>query len=302
MSSKSLTVALASDASYIDGLVGTLAGVARHSSAPIQALILDCGINDADWESIQASFRSRFPALCFTRLQIQEQQLASFNPGNRSLRLNNSAYARLLLAELAPEHSKVIYLDSDLMVDADLQPLFDTSLDGALIGAVSEQHMHSLARNIPAAFVTPADAGKPAFNSGVMLMDLNAFRQANLLDKIRQCASAVQFNFQDQAMLNYALKDRWKTLHPRWNRQRFVTENFSIYRDHRGSVWHFIGKMKPWHFAGEHARGLVADFLRNLDDIGWQRRHNGRWRPLSSMWRDGAKSVQAAIRRRLNPT
>ena len=296
-----LTVALASDAGYIDGLVGTLAGVARHAPPThIRALILDCGIAAADLQDLHDCVRRNFPKLELTHLPVSAGQLEAFNPAARQKRLNNSAYARLLLAQMMPDLDRVLYLDCDLYVDADLTPLYEIPLDGAPIGAARENHLTTLGKTLPADLIAPELASLSAFNSGVMVMDLQALRNSSLLADIMTHATEAQSKLQDQALLNHALIGRWKEVPARWNRQRFVTENFSIYRDYPNSVWHFIGKMKPWHYADKHARGLVADFLSNLHDAGWQRRQDGRWRPLSSSWRDGAKSVQAAIRRRFN--
>lgn len=100
-------------------------------------------------------------------------------------------------------------------------------------------------------------------------------------------------------MLNYVLMRQWKELPLRWNRQRFVTENFSIYRDHPTSVWHFIGKMKPWHYAPGKGRGIVEDFQRNLRTIGWRSRFRGDWHPRSAASRDSLKAARAFALRSL---
>lgn len=300
MNSSVINVAVAADGNYIDGLAGTLIGVARHAPhTRIHALIMDCGIAPHDLASLDDCIRRNFPNLELAHLTVSPDQLAQFNPRARTNRLNNSAYARLLLAEMMPHWDRVIYLDCDLFVDADLTALFAIPLDGAPIGAACEAHLRTLGQNLPANLISPEQTSRPAFNSGVMVMDLQALRKSTLLADISARAADIQGRMQDQAMLNVALMGRWRKIPARWNRQRFVTENFSIYRDHANSVWHFIGKMKPWHYADRHARGLVADFLRNLREVGWQRRHEGRWRPLSPLWRDNAKSVQAAVCRLL---
>jgi lipopolysaccharide biosynthesis glycosyltransferase len=290
----SLTLAFASDENYLDGLVGTLSGVARSApGATIRAYVLDCGIQDAGWREMEQTLRTRFSGLELVRHVIEPNQLSAFNPQNQNNRLNNSAYARLLLPELLPDTERIIYLDCDLMVDADLRPLFITQLEGALIGAVADGHLPLLVQNVLPELIPPAEKDSLAFNSGVLLMDLAAMRRAGLIAEIRSAPPFLSQKMQDQASLNLALMSRWKKLPTRWNHQRFVTEHFSIYRDYSDTVWHFIGKMKPWHFEPHHARGLMAEFQRDIITTGWKPRQKGTWRTLSPAWRDFLKASHA---------
>lgn len=300
MKHSGLTLALSSDANYLDGLAGTLAGAARCTQGqPLVALIMDSGIPDADWADLEDCFGRHYPHVQLQRVRVDANRLSDFNPDDVATRFTNSIYARLLIAELAPEFDRVIYLDSDLYIDADLRTLFATPLDGALIGAVREQHLPRLDQNVPERLLAPGDADLLAFNSGVMLMDLAGLRAHPFTDRIRANAAACHGKFQDQAMLNYVLIRQWKELPLRWNRQRFVTENFSIYRDYPASVWHFIGKMKPWHFAPGKCRGIVEDFQRNLRTIGWRCRFRGEWHPRSAASRDSLKAARAFALRSL---
>jgi len=292
------TIALSSDDAYLDGLVGTLCGVARSTSdAPVHAVILDCGILDANWARMEQSLRLTFPRLTLRRLRIPAERLREFNPTGAVLRLNNSAYARLLLPELLPDCDRILYLDCDLLVDADLRPLFYAPLDGMLVGAVPETHTPTLGKTVPVHLLTPEEALRPTFNSGVLLLDLAGLRDSDIVDQIRALPVDFYAFFVDQGALNYVLRGRWKKLPARWNRQHFVTENFSLYRDHPGSVWHFIGKIKPWHFEPASMRGLIADFHRNLVCTSWIPRLSGRIRPLSPAWRDFIKATRACVLR-----
>jgi lipopolysaccharide biosynthesis glycosyltransferase len=295
-----LSIALASDEGYIDGLVGTLSGVARSARGKIiQAIILDCGLADADWRKLSRHLAASFSHLHLIRQIISPDRLQIFNPHNRIIRLTNSAYARLLLPELLLHQARIVYLDCDLFVDADLTPLFTIPLDGALVAAVQDNHLGTLGQIIPHAGLTATELKLPAFNSGVMLMDLAALRGINLAAQISAFPPSFQGKLQDQGALNYLLRRKWKPLPAKWNRQKFVTENFSIYRDSPDSVWHFIGKMKPWHFAPQHARGLMADFQRDLIASGWPPHFRGEWRSRSPAWRDSIKATRAFTLRML---
>jgi len=293
-----LTLALTSDETYLDGVIGTLSGVLRNASpAPVHAVILDCGIRDSSWALLEHTLRSTFPLLSLRRIPVSPEQLHAFNPTGAALRLNNSSYARLLLPELLPDTTRILYLDCDLLVSADLNPLFTTPLHGKLIGAVPETHTPRLDQSIPGHLLTPEETTLPTFNAGVLLLDLAGLRNSAVIDRIRALPPAFHSIHMDQAVLNYVVRGNWEKLPGRWNRQRFITENFSVYRDHPGSVWHFIGRMKPWHFAPSFMRGLVADFHRDLVSTSWIPRTRGTLRPLSPAWRDLLKATRACVLR-----
>lgn len=289
-----LSIALASDENYLDGLVGTLSGAVQSTSnTTINAVILDCGIYDDSWLELELTLSTAYPQLTLSRKHIHPDQLAVFNPTNETRRLNNSSYARLLLPELLPDLSRVIYLDCDLHIDADLRALYAAPLDGFLVGAVPESHLPRLDQSIPISALSETDQSLPAFNAGVMVMDLSAMRHDNLVERINAPFDSSQWKLQDQSILNYLLRRKWKALPTQWNRQRFVTENFSVYRDYPNSIWHFIGKMKPWNFDPQHMRGIVSDFHRDVLKSGWMPRQKGSWQPLSPAWRDIAKGTRA---------
>lgn len=292
--SSELIVAFAADENYLDGLVGALGGLARRASArSIEAIILDCGISDDGWKAFEQCLCKEYPRLKMRRIPIEPALLERFNPEGVAMRLNASAFARLLLPDLLPELDRLLYLDCDVWVDADVTPLMDLPLGEAWAGVVKDRHIPRLATNIGEAFVQPGDEDQVAFNSGVMLLDLARLREEKLTERVLGLLKTVDGKFQDQALLNRLLVGRWKPLPECWNRQRFVTENFSLYRDYPDSLWHFIGQMKPWHFEPKHARGLMANFLGEITRCGWSLRRPGKWRPLSPIWRDGVKAARA---------
>lgn len=112
---------------------------------------------------------------------------------------------------------KIIYLDIDTYSCDDIAKLYDTVMHGKTLGAVFE---HTYASNT--AQFTRLGMGPEAgfyFNSGVLLMDLDAFRKrglkARIMNYIRR--SDVHLICPDQDALNGALWDETIELHPRWN-------------------------------------------------------------------------------------
>ncbi|WP_461227285.1 glycosyltransferase family 8 protein [Lacticaseibacillus suihuaensis] len=155
-------------------------------------------------------------------------------------------YFRLFIAELFPELDRAIYLDADTVVLADVAELFNTPLDGALVGAVSDPFM---AANPETATYAAQAIGLPVadyVNSGVLLMDLAAMRQANFATAFLNLLNRYHFRSlaPDQDYLNAMTKNRLLHLDPAWNVQG---EQPQIAQP---KLIHYNLFDKPWHYQG----------------------------------------------------
>jgi len=132
-----------------------------------------------------------------------------------------SAWYRTFLDEFLPELERVIYLDADVVVVAELGALWRTELGGNLVGAVS-------------------GAASESFDPGVLLLDLAALRAAGALERVRTHAATRREGAAPvQGALNAIVADRWLALDPRWNDVTLTRE--------RPAILHFAGpRAKPW--------------------------------------------------------
>ncbi|MEO6873546.1 MAG: hypothetical protein ABI222_01865, partial [Opitutaceae bacterium] len=55
----------------------------------------------------------------------------------------------------------------------------------------------------------------------------------------------------------------------RWNRQVKLGDHYSLFADEPRAIWHFAGKLKPWHFLRRPARGLLRQWQRARDAVAW---------------------------------
>ena len=107
------------------------------------------------------------------------------------IHLSLASYLRLFLPDVLPvTSSRVLYLDSDIVVRRDLSALWQTPLDGQLIGAARDPFAASNMR-----LSLPPD--NPEFNSGVLLVDLAGWRRERLLPRFVEYVEA------HEAMLLY---------------------------------------------------------------------------------------------------
>lgn len=221
--------------------------------------------------------------------------------------LTAECYLRLLAPELLPpEIERVVYLDCDLVVLDDLRPLFDADLGGAVVGAAPDYPMvpHVVDRARLAALGIPA--GGVYVNSGVLLIDLAAWRAEGLTDRLMQFVRArgAELEFHDQDALNAVLHDRIRTLDCRWNLQARMLRSgrrahpveFDATRlaRRRPAVLHYVGTEKPWKFRTRTAR--KADYIRYLARTEWRDAHPPLPTPLArAEWRLDRALARAGI-------
>lgn len=169
------------------------------------------------------------------------------------------AWYRLQAHELIRhEVKKILYLDVDTIVDGDLSEIFATNLDSRAIGAVPDVRtiFDSSYKRVG------YDKSKGYFCSGVMLMNLDYFRQFGISDKVLQFAkdNPERINFPDQDALNYVCQDikielplKYDILLPYFDNKRFMStyrkEVKESLEDPR--IIHYAG-CNPWKYESEH--------------------------------------------------
>jgi lipopolysaccharide biosynthesis glycosyltransferase len=255
-----IEVASAIDTSYVPWLATMMRScVVRNAGARLRFHILHGGdVSPHDERRLTlmvADAGSELALHPIDRAQLERLPVA----GGRVI------WLRMLLPELLPDVSRVLYLDSDTLVVDSIQPLWGTSLDGAPVAAVA---------NVvePAQWTHIADLGiddpRQVFNSGVLLLDLDRLREERSFDEVLDRVAGRldrRFVWPDQDALNVVFAGRWMHLHPRWNAQNSLWTWSEWARDVFGAqalteattspaILHFEGPhiCKPWHYLSQH--------------------------------------------------
>lgn len=190
-------------------------------------------------------------------------------------RYGPAVYQRISLPILLNDTiSKVIYLDSDIVVRGDISELWETPLHGQPLGAV--ENLSPTAHQ---------DIGLPRqgyFNSGVLIMDLVQWRNEQLSDQVLSSIASIidTVRFVDQCGLNLALQGRWRRLPLKWNQQSDI---YGVFRKSlkgcgysreefleamsRPAIVHYIGKQKPWLKNSFHP--FKPLYLKHLAETDW---------------------------------
>ena len=134
------------------------------------------------------------------------------------------AFYRLFTPVLFPSDvDKIIYLDSDIIVNLDLKELWKIDLGDKILAAVPEILSYKTKKIMNAGFPLCADGivkFEDYFNSGVLLMDLNLFRNAEsaIMQGIRFCAQNFRYiGYVDQDVLNYCFSTKALNLPSKFN-------------------------------------------------------------------------------------
>ena len=181
-----------------------------------------------------------------------------------------ACYYRLFIPDLLPDIDKAIYLDSDILVEADLAKLWEADTSNCYLLAALARKNIIKRRTIAVCPELEPYLEHEYFNSGVMVMNLARMRQDNIF------ATAIDFaqkysdilHLADQDVLNAVCVTRWKKLDPYWNLLA-KSKDKSNFNFRSNSILHFVGSAKPWR--PEDSR------LFQWDDVGISHRHYFRY-------------------------
>lgn len=188
-----------------------------------------------------------------------------------------ATYFRLLLPGLLPaEVDRVIFIDADTVVTADLEPLWNLPLEGKALAAVPDHWLSCREQNHPVGSY---------FNAGVLLIDLARWRQAGVLERGGAFAKAhpQALRYWDQDVLNHVFQDDWLAMGHRWNACphlfgllpdfRLDPETLSTSEQHaiaEPAIVHFAGggrRVKPWNAHCQHP--LRHHYLQARSQTPW---------------------------------
>lgn len=165
-------------------------------------------------------------------------------------------YSRIFLAEILPESIKnVLYLDCDLVVLKDLEDIWTTDLSKAAAAVVCDPSQEWSDR-------LGIESDK-YFNSGVMLLNLQYFRQNRLIEK---CLSFMKeqshlIKYWDQDVLNHVLMNKVYYLDRKFN--CIVTKII----DTDPVILHYAGRHKPWNIFYQHRMKIL--YFKYLYQTPW---------------------------------
>jgi lipopolysaccharide biosynthesis glycosyltransferase len=225
-----------------------------------------------------------------------------------------SNYYRLLLTEIIPkEYSKVIYLDTDIVVEGDLSRLWKIDIQDAYVLAVQDPVHRTLqqAAHLNRLGLVDQTASEGTdhkyLNAGVLVINLDKWRAEGIAERIIGCIiENPELPFPDQDATNLVLAGKWKELDPQWNQVHVVhflaspeDSPYSLSK-HQAAIEnphiiHYTTRPKPW---GKNCIHPQRDrFFAYLDQTGWKGWRRNFWNYSTLFVRRSLRRTQVALRK-----
>jgi lipopolysaccharide biosynthesis glycosyltransferase len=199
--------------------------------------LLDCGIT----EETRGKLRE-FAATHGMRLTIVTVDTALFHdlPITRD-DLTAATFARLRLPAIFPaDCDKVIFLDADCVVTGDLRELWETDISDHLIAGVQDER--ALREDGADGILRDRST---YINSGVMLINLRAWREENFGDAVISVLRQGALRSHEQSAINIVAAGRIKTVPEIWNLMLHTMDGRRLGAI-KPRIVHCTGNMKPW--------------------------------------------------------
>ena len=229
-----------------DGILLCLLSMTKHTNQVLNVYILSANVSELNPE---------FVPLSKSQLEILNQVLKNKNPNSNAKiivlgdKFNNwilssknklnsytpFAFLRLFADEIAELPEKIIYLDTDIMINGDISKLFNIDISNHELGVVLDRYGHI--------FIKP-----DYFNSGMLLMNLKKIRETKLLENVKQICSNKKMSFPDQSALNKCCKNKLY-LPRKFNEQGKLKKDTVIHHFSKRIKWFPFFKtinIKPW--------------------------------------------------------
>lgn len=183
--------------------------------------------------------------------------------------LSVETYFRLLIQDILLDYEKILYLDCDMVVEDDVALLFNSDIEGCLLGAVKDidyagVYKESNERRNYTQNILKLNNPFNYFQAGVLVMNLKEFRKRFTVKELLDVATSYKWKHHDQDVLNHLCEGHVKFIDMSWNVVIDWKNNFSsrmdiakcaprnMYYEYLESrknpkIVHYAGYQKPWN-------------------------------------------------------
>ncbi|XP_010279126.1 PREDICTED: probable galacturonosyltransferase-like 4 [Nelumbo nucifera] len=253
-------VAMTLDANYLRGTMAAILSMLQHSTCPEN---VDFHFLAGDFDSdIFLTINSTFPYLNFNVYHFDFKRVHGKISKSIRLALDQPLnYARIYLADILPaDVSRVIYLDSDIIMVDDIAKLWEVDLEGKVVAAPEYCHAN-FTKYFTEAFWSDPDlvrtfqGRKPCyFNTGVMVVDVDKWRKGDYTHKVEEWMAVQKkkriYHLGSLPPFLLIFAGNIKAVDHRWNQHGLGGDNLEgkCRNLHPGpiSLLHWSGKGKPW--------------------------------------------------------
>ena len=245
--------------------------LSRNSTTRYRIHVLGVGLSEDSKKRILAIKANDFDVDIIER-SLNDQQAKVVQVRKR---VTTAALLKFELPNIFPDLDKLLYLDSDMLIQQDLSELYNINLGEAYAGVVADtitlwgdKHKEWLHFN-----------EKVYFNSGMMLLNLRKMREDALPQRLLDYRLTGINHFMDQDALNVVFGGNMKLVSPKYNLLNFFFSKQSIedmntlyqtefspcveFNYINAAILHFGDEKKPW----KHYMGFLSELYRGVYNL-----------------------------------
>ncbi|AKD38674.1 RfaJ protein [Pasteurella multocida subsp. multocida OH4807] len=253
---KNMNIVFNADNNYAPYLAIAILSIIKTNTAPINFYVLDLGINEISKNKIKEIVHSSRNNVEF--IIIKENELKG--PPQTIDYIPPITYARLKIADYLPENiEKIIYLDTDILVNESLQSLWETKLQDNWIAACFDPFIEYNKKDYKSKI--GLSSNQHYVNAGVLLINLSKWRSSNIWRKsINFFKDFPAAEYQDQDIINFLFKGKILYIDNRYNfsinhknriKRKIKNHNITLHPLEKTTmpvaIFHYVGPTKPWH-------------------------------------------------------
>ncbi|CAM8935942.1 unnamed protein product [Rhodiola kirilowii] len=256
-------VAMTLDAVYLRGSMAAILSIVQHSSCPENVRFHFVASSAANLTELRSTILASFPYLSFRVYEFDDSAVTGLiSTSIRSALDCPLNYARSYLANIMPRCvRRVVYLDSDLILVDEIAHLASTELtNGAVLSAPEYCDANFTSYFTPSFWSNPSlsltfsNLRACYFNTGVMIIDLDRWREGDYTRRIEEWMELQKrmriYELGSLPPFLLVFGGRIAAVDHKWNQHGLGGDNYrGLCRDlHAGSVslLHWSGKGKPW--------------------------------------------------------
>lgn len=263
----SIPVVFAADNNYVPMVATTICSMLENASERYQydIVVLEQNISQDNKNKLQ-EFTAQYPHANVRFLNVSsivnEYELTTSNA-----HISVETYYRFLIQQVLPYYDKVLYLDSDLIIQGDISELFNTNLGDNLLAAshdidfMGNLNMNDKKRIDYNKTILKMHDPYDYFQAGVLVLNTKAMRDFKPIESWLEIASNPEYIYNDQDVLNAQCEGRVTFLAYEWNVMHdcggrianvfsFAPANeYEAYLASRNDqrIIHYAGNEKPWN-------------------------------------------------------
>lgn len=261
-------VVFASDDAYVPVLAVAIESMLRNANPGrfYDIVVLTCNIS-GDHQTTMCEYLGRYDNARITFFDVW-RMVADYDLGTNNEHISVETYYRFLVQDVLSAYDKVLYLDSDLVVEGDVAQLFDTELGDNLVAATRDvDYLANLNLADGNRMKYTRDVLKMRnpydyFQAGVLVLNTRAMRRLHKVSEWLKVSQRPDFIYNDQDVLNSECEGRVTYLDASWNvtndifhRATALYPNapaaaYDAYLTSRRNpkIVHYAGAAKPWTY------------------------------------------------------